>query len=205
MSGIVPACSAPACDILGFVFPVYVTMLTVEDGSIVSIADGDAADADTYVDVGTVSTYATRYGFSFSSTTLLQEQAILRAMIYIEAFEERFAGSRVSDLQVLSWPRAYVPNPRETDYLSSTTIPAGIKNALAEAAIIELASPGLLTQTIDSDDRFVIKERKKVGPLEKEVQYSDSRSSTARPEYTRILEFLKPFFATGNTGRVYRA
>lgn len=209
MSGLTPGASTPAADYAYFTLippAAYVSMLTLEDGTIVSVADGDAADADTYVDLAYVLAYATRYGSTWSTAdSLASEQAILRAMIFIEGFEDQFAGSRVSELQVLSWPRQYVPNMAGNGYLSSTSIPLGLKNALAEAAILEQASPFILTPTVGADDRYVIKERKKVGPLEKEIQYSEARSDTSLPEYTRIMAFLKPFFEVGQGDRVVRA
>ncbi|MCK5746429.1 MAG: hypothetical protein KAH44_09440 [Oricola sp.] len=170
---------------------VYETMLTIEDGSIVE-------DADSYCEIADVETYATRYGFSFSAEDLAQEQAILRAMIYIESFEDYFQGSRVSALQELSWPRAYVPNKLGTAYLASDAIPNGVKNALSEAAIAELASPGVLTATVSHSNANVKRKRDKIGPLETEVEYFGGVSLDAKT-YTRILEFLRPYFRTAKS------
>lgn len=167
-------------------------MLVLEDGTIISVADGDASDANTYALEATVDAYALLYGFSFTGTTTSKEQAILRAMIYIESFESAYKGTRVSADQVLSWPRAYVPNALGTANLSSTVIPAGIKNALAEAAILELATPGVLTSSISGAAMNVRSQRRKVGPLETETEYSSGVNITAT-RYRRILEFLRPY------------
>jgi len=129
---------------------------------------------------------------------LAQEQAILRAMIYIESFEDYFQGSRVSALQELSWPRAYVPNKLGTAYLASDAIPNGVKNALSEAAIAELASPGVLTATVSHSNANVKRKRDKIGPLETEVEYFGGVSLDAKT-YTRILEFLRPYFRTAKS------
>lgn len=172
-------------------------MLVQEDGSIVSVAEGDAADANTFSLEADVEAYATLYGFSFTGTTLQREQAILRAMIYLESFESLLKGSRVSVNQVLSWPRAYVPNALNTGYIPSTSIPSGVKNALNEAAILELASPGVLTAAISGAATNVRRTRKKLGPMESEIEYSGS-VTTATTQYTRILEFLRPYLKGGS-------
>lgn len=198
MSGFSPACGAPACGRISF-SPAWSTMLTIEDGSIVS-------GANSYAEIADVTAYATLYGWSFSGTSTAQEQAILRSMIYIESFEDRFCGGRVSASQALSWPREYVPDAKGTGYLDSDAIPSGLVNALCEAAILELATPGVLTATIDADDIGVRRTRDKIGPMETEVEYGN-RNSAQRSKYIRILEFLKPYLCsgTGFSGRVVRA
>lgn len=170
-------------------------MLTVEDGTIV-------ADADTYADIAAVTTYATRYGFTFSGLELAQEQAILRAMIFIEAFEPYLAGQRVSAAQELSWPRAYVPSRFPGTYLADDEIPSGVINALAEAAIIELATPGILTQTLDEADQNVLRTRRKLGPLETETEYAGG-TGVAQKTYSRILAFLRPYLKGGQTNAAF--
>lgn len=178
----------------GFIFDLatfaYETMLTLEDGTIVT-------DADTYALAATIATYATRYGFTWSpSTELLGEQAILRAMIYVESFEDYLHGSRVNLTQELSWPRNYVPNRLNTGYLANDAIPDGVVNALCEAAIAELATPGVLTATVSHKSANVKRTRKKIGPMDTEVEYFGAVSLDAKT-YTRILEFLRPYLRTG--------
>lgn len=190
MAAFSPPCASPSCDVGFFLFPVYVTMLTVEDGTIVS-------GADTFADADDVATYATRYGFTWSGTDLAKEQAILRAMIYIESFEQYLAGERVGNVQTLSWPRNYVPAPlRDGTYLSATAVPGGVVNALAEAAIAEIATPGILTANVNHSSRNVKRTRDKLGPMETEVEYFGGADLDAKT-YTRIIEFLRPYFKSG--------
>lgn len=201
MAAISPACGAPACTVFYDYIPVYETMLTVEDGS-------EVANANTYVDADDVAAYATLYGWTWSGTDAAKEQAILRAMIFIESFEPQLCGGRVTGSQALSWPREYVPDARGTAYLADNAIPSGVTNALNEAAILELATPGVLTQAIAAEDIAVRRKRDKVGPLETEVEYGN-RNSVQRTHYTRILEFLRPYLCSGigskAPGRVLRA
>lgn len=177
----------------GFVYDVvtyeYETMLTQEDGSVVEGADTFALSAN-------VATYATRYGFSWSpADEQTGEQAILRAMIYIESFEDYLQGQRVSVLQELSWPRNYVVNRLGTAYLAIDAVPAGVVNAVCEAAIAELATPGVLTATVSHSNANVKRQRKKIGQLESEVEYFGGVTLDAKT-YTRILEFLRPYLRT---------
>lgn len=189
MGAFSPACASPSCDIGFFSFPVYESMLTVEDGSIV-------AGADTFADADDVAAHATRYGLSWAGTDLEKEQAILRAMQFIESFEEYLQGSRVSAAQELSWPRNYVKDRLGTAYLANDAIPAGVISALAEAAIEELASPFSLLQTITHSSANVKRTRDKIGPMETEIEYSSSTNVSAKT-YTRIINFLRPFFKAG--------
>lgn len=169
-------------------------MLTIEDGSIVSIADGDPADADSYVDIAYVTTYATRYGATWVTTDpLANEQAILRAMLFVESGEAMFCGSRVSPLQVLSWPRNYVWNAAGTAYLANNAIPPGLKNAVAEAAIIEMTSPGTLLASALTSSATVKRLFEKVDVLEQETEYFEGAVSTKRARFEKLFAWLKPF------------
>lgn len=198
MSCIATACQAPDCAPFFIVSaPVFETMLTVEDGSIV-------AGANTYADSAAVLNYSSRYGATWTGTDLVKEQAIFRAMVYIEAFEECFAGQRVSTSQELAWPRKYVPNTDGTAYLSSTAIPAGVVNALSEAAVAELATPNVFSGARDQVDQDITSIAEKVGPLSRTVQYAAGVSSSEVIN-TRIMAFLEPYFgASGASGYLAR-
>lgn len=182
----------------------WITMLIIEDGSIVSEADGDDDDANAYVDADDVTAFALLNGLTWSpSTEALGEQAIIRSMLYVESFETQFAGSRVSELQVLSWPRAYVPNAMKTDYLASDAIPKGIKYAVCEGAVIELASPNALLSASKSMTGGMTRQRKKIGPLETDVEYSDIGLSSNATIFERFNALLSPFLVPA-TNKVIR-
>ncbi|MEM8936044.1 MAG: DnaT-like ssDNA-binding protein [Pseudomonadota bacterium] len=173
-------------------------MLTKEDGSIVTDANTFALEAD-------VTAYIALYGWSFTGSTQAREQAILRAMLFIESLELKLQGERVSTAQELSWPREYVYNLKKTAYLSDATVPDGVVNAVCEAAVIELATPGTLTQTIGVNDIGVKRAKRKIGPLETETEFQH-RDPLARSHYTRIIGFLKPYMkSTLSSGLLMRA
>lgn len=182
-----------------YVITPYATMLTIEDGTIVSVADGDADDADSYVTIADVTTYAGRYGATWDTASpLANEQAILRGMLYIESFEPYFAGARTSEKQVLSWPRAYVTNAAKTGYLASNVIPAGLKNAVCEAAILEMATPGLLLESALSSSQTVKRLFQKIAVLEKETEYFEGSTQSKSARFEKISAWLRPFINANN-------
>lgn len=189
MSLLATACSEPAISIERALFE---TMLTIEDGTIVS-------GADSYISTSDLTTYAARYGGNATGTEILKERAILNAMLYIESFEPKLYGSRVSGLQELAWPREQVPKQIVNVYYANNVVPSGIKNALSEAALIELANPGELIATIDAGAYGQVSVRQKVGPLETETRYS-ADGADAMKVYSRILYFMRPFLVSGSGG-----
>lgn len=197
MSLIAPNLAAPNLAPLWFslVEPIYETMLTIEDGTIVT-------DADSYVTIADVATHALRYGHTWAGTDTEKEQAILRAMTFIEDSEGVFCGSRVSASQELSWPREYVPDAKGTGYLASDAIPKGIKNAVMEAAILESASAFTLLQSELTVTGKIVRKKEKIGPLEEETQYSDMGGQSYK-EFERISAFLRPYICDGD-GRIVR-
>lgn len=186
----------PAFFILG---TPYSSMLTIEDGSIV-------VDADSYVEIADVTTYAGRYGSTWdTSNSLANEQAILRAMLYIESLEDMMKGERVSESQELSWPRAYVPNFRGSGWLSSSLIPKQLKNAVAEAAIIEMTTPGtlLVSAAAATSQQTVKRLFQKVDVIERETEYFEGAKVEKDERFEKIMAWLEPFLRT-DTGRVVR-
>jgi hypothetical protein len=144
--------------------------LVVEDGT-------GMGTAEAYVSVATCAAYATARGLSFPTTdTTACETALRRASAAIDnRYRTRFVGYRTNrSTQALEWPRtgAYYYTPQagdmpfgtlgghgygygygyglyEYDQSASTTIPVEIKNAVCEAAVRELASPGAMAPDLD--------------------------------------------------------
>ena len=177
----------------------YATMLIIEDGTIV-------VDANSYVTVVEVTAYAQLYGATWSPANLaLAEQAILRANRYIESLEHRYQGVRVSDLQELSWPRDYVVNYALTSYLANNSIPKYLKNATAEAAILEFSTPNiLLTPSRDRNDLQELASRSEtVDVLSRTISYKSGTKTREENRFERLVSWLRPLMKTG-PGRVYR-
>lgn len=182
----------------GLFIPLYEfsTMLVIEDGSIV-------AGANSYVDADDVTAYAALYGGAWSPLSeTLGEQAILRAMLYVEGFADEFIGYHVTGAQPLSWPREYVPDKRGTAWLATTSIPDAILNAVCEAAIIELASPGTLQTSSLATTQTVKRLRQKVDVLEKETEYFEE-DTFKKDRFEKLNAWLEPFLIV-KTNKVVR-
>lgn len=105
----------------------HVTVLTVEDGSIVT-------GANTYITADGWDTWATERGISHSHNDAKIEHAILRAMDYFESLS--FVGQKHEDNQPLQWPRDYVYIDGYS--VESDEIPKEVKAAMYEATKMEL-------------------------------------------------------------------
>lgn len=80
--------------------------------------------------------------------------------------------------------------------------PDEVKYAIAEAARRELVTPGSLSPDYVAS-RVVNRERKKVGPLEKELQYAEATSaSSVRPQIAIIDQLLAGLVTEGFGGSV---
>ena len=168
----------------------FSTMLIVEDGSVV-------AGANTYILTSDVTAYANLYGFSFEGTPIELEQAILRAGLFLKGIERRYCGDRVSIDQSLAWPWSGVKNVLGSGYLPIDQVPDGIRNAQAEAAIVELADPGVLTRAQQANPQNIKRQCRRVGPLETETEFS-SGTSTAQTQYTRVMVHLSGLLCSGS-------
>ena len=175
-------------DLLGFTV-LYISMLTVEDGSQV---DG----ADTYVDLDYVAAYALKLGLTWDGTLTEREQAIARSMIYLEAFEKRYCGQRVGTVQDTAWPRSAVPDLSGQGYVATDTIPKRIKDAQAEGAIIELANPGTLLQAAAAVTGAIKRQRKKMGPMETESEYFEGATAAETKNFERLKALIAPYLKT---------
>jgi len=80
--------------------------------------------------------------------------------------------------------------------------PEPVKYAIIEAARRELVSPGSLSPDYVAS-RVVSRERKKVGPLEKELEYAEATSaSSVRPQIAIIEQLLAGLIRQGFGGTV---
>lgn len=133
--------------------------LVIEDGSIV-------ANANTYIDVAYLQTYASDRGKVISSDNDVLEASIIKANDYLESKRDSFKGYKVSETQSLQFPRynVYVDNI----LLSYESIPDILKKAQAELAIEAQSGENLLPTT--KANSFIKKEA--IGPIE--TQYSEN-------------------------------
>lgn len=139
----------------------------------VTVTPGDVA-ADSYIDLAGANSYHTaRANSGWSGSDTDKEAALRRATAWLDGYyRHRWPGSRLNGRsQALEWPRSGATDSEGLS-IEDATIPPEIEKATAEAALIELGSPGALTPSFSG--RRVTRE--KVGPLE--VSYADDGSAT---------------------------
>jgi hypothetical protein len=155
--------------------------LVIEDGT-------EVASAQSYVTAAEVTAYATQRGIVLPSVAdAAVEILIHKAMDLVESLESRFQGARVTDTQVLSWPRKEVsvngfPVPE-------TTIPALLKKALCQLAT-DAASIDLMP---NGDGKEVIEE--KVDVLS--TKYAERGVTAPQPHLTAFYAIVDPLLRSG--------
>lgn len=137
------------------------------------------------------------------------EAALRRASSYIEGrYGARWKGYRTNSTQALGWPRSgvylsevYGPGYYAAPAYASNAVPREVKAAVAEAALLELLTPGTLNPVVRNDQRIL---SETVGPLS--TTYAEvSGSVAARPVVTIINDLLAPWLSgTANSARVVR-
>lgn len=155
------------------------------------VADGttNLATAEAYVSVDYVTTYAEEHNLDWDhSDTDEAEGAIRRGTVWLDArYRKRFTGIKVERRsQLLEWPRsgAYDRNGDYVDYLS---IPREVQQATAEAAIRELADPGVLSPDITAGS---IPKRVKVDVIEVEFANVEGTVAEQEPISTTIDDIM---------------
>ena len=120
------------------------------------------ASSDSYASIETINAYAVKHGASFPITgsdtpsteaaIAAAEAAARRATAAIDGtYGARFIGEPASAQQALEWPRSDAWFRGEE--LPDDTIPQKIVEAVAEAAIRELAEPGVMSPDLDRGGR----------------------------------------------------
>jgi len=156
--------------------------IIVEDGtgldtanSYVSIADGDV-----YHEHRSNSAWT-------EATQDRKATALIHATEYLDmrwkfVGSPTFPGDPTNLAQALQWPRtddAFITDARGNQY-ADDEIPFWIVNATLEYALAYLVTGRLLPDPTVPDDagRFVTLKREKLGPLEEETRFSDSKAVT---------------------------
>lgn len=147
------------------------------------------ATAESYASVAQASARMTALGNDTwaTITTAQMEEALRRATAYmVQAYRNRWAGTRLLRAQALDWPRYGVSTDGFT--IESTIVPTEVVNACIDLAL--KAAAGDLNADLT---RAIIRE--KVGPLE--TEYSAHGAEQTR--YRSIDMALAPFLRWGGT------
>jgi hypothetical protein len=163
--------------------------LIVEDGSVV-------AGAESFISVEDATAYFAALGnatWSGLASDTVREQLLRKAAIFMEGrYGLRWKGDRVSEDQVLGWPRA---NVYANGYLlDDDAVPEAVKRACAELAV-RASADDLLP---DAEAQVV---QETVGPLS--VTYAPgARQGTA---YKAVDALLAPYLRAAGQIAVVRA
>ena len=152
--------------------------MTVEDGTGLSAANSYASvdEADAY--------HSLRGHTAWTGDDADKEAALVRATSYIDGeYSSRWPGFRSSGTQALDWPRS---GAADSDGYLQEGVPAAVKVATIEAALIELTDAGSLSVAQERGGAII---REKVGPIETEYA-STAPSSTLYPSIKMALSRL---------------
>lgn len=145
------------------------TDLVVETGT-------GSATANSYESVVNADTYQADHNDPVATTwsgatTLRKEIALKNATQYLDAvYGEKWLGTRSSEGQNLNWPRQNIVD-RDGWTIGSTTMPRVLLEVTAILAHLDITETNGLLPDLAISVSDIRKEFKKVGPLEKEIEY----------------------------------
>lgn len=153
-----------------------------------------ATDADSYATVAEADSWHTAMGnVAWTGDDAAKEQALRRAAIWMDAeYFSLYSGAPSSSTQALEWPRSGV-SYRGLD-VSDTVVPAQIKRAQMEAALLEIITPGGLISEPETQQSVI---REKIDVIE--VQYSDPVGVAASSAVRSVSAHLAGFISAAST------
>jgi hypothetical protein len=168
----------------------------VEDGT-------GLQDANAYISLNEFNSYWDDRGFDHSGSTDLQKQvAIIKSTDYIELrYRSRFKGCVEFEDQFLSFPREGLYNSNGTKI---TGIPALLKHSIAEYSKRALSNDLITDPVTDSSGLRVKKKREAVGPIETEIEFSDSYGVQSFQSYPAADSLIYGYL-NSSQGRVTRS
>lgn len=118
--------------------------------------------------------YWTEAGYVVPEATDAQiSAALIRGSMVIDRYEPKFSGVRTEGfMQARAWPRTGA-STYYGESIPPDVVPAAVEQGAYEAALLELANPGILSPVVTGSSAV---KREKVGQLE--VEYSVSSSTS---------------------------
>ena len=149
--------------------------LIVEDGTVV-------ADANSYCSISFADSYHTlRANETWDGASEAEKvSALIKASDYLSS-RWRFVGTRSDEDQTLEWPRDDAEDVN--GFEQEDNVPEVVKQTVAEYAVRSLSNPLLPDPAVDENGKYITLKREKVGPLEEETRYSDTKGRTLIQPY----------------------
>lgn len=160
-------------------------------------------DANAYITIDEFEAYWDDRGYDSSGVSDPNKQvAIIKATDYIEnRYRTQFKGSKEFVGQALSFPRL---NLYDLDGCLVSGLPNKLKFATAEYAKRALTAELAPDPTVDASGFNVISDRKKLGPIEKELHFANGGTPTIYKPYPSADKLLVEYL-NGSNGRLMRA
>lgn len=155
--------------------------IVIEDGT-------GKADAQSYASAADATTYHTAHGnAAWTGSDALKEAALVRATAWLDdAFYYRWPSVKLLSTQALEFPRVAA---MDNDGYALALVPAMLKAALYEAALVEIVTPGGLLAD-DSDHGNIQAESE--GGMSRTYRPGGKRPSDYPLIYTPLRRILKP-------------
>lgn len=189
-------------DNAGAIQSLGVSTFTVENVQSLVVEDGTGvANANALISVNYYRQHVLGLGGAVSAEGSKIESAIRRASNYV-AYAFTYKGTPVSAGQVFPFPMENLTD-RYGQEIASNIVPNQVQAAVAEAATLEIATPGYFNETTSSDAGNVKRLRQKVDVLETETEYFGATTSTsgAHSKFsTNITDLLKGLISDDGSG-----
>lgn len=167
--------------------------LIVEDGT-------GVVDANSYIDLAYLESYAEDRGFTLPSTDEAKEILVVKAMDYIE--RKNFQGHKSVSDQELQWPRdgVYI----DCELIDVDVIPEILKKAVAQLVVEQQAGIPLYPAPRTSTSEGFVTE-KTVGPLTKKYSSFGAVQTSGPISIPSVEVYLRPLIGCcGNSLRTVR-
>lgn len=169
--------------------------LVVEDETGLSTANSyvSIADADDYANLRQVGALEKW----ISATESNKVAALIIATQYVDA-RWRYVGELMEEDQALAWPRNDNPIYDSEGLDVAETVPWQIVNATIEYAARAIDPSSYQArelyfdpEVIDDANRFIKLKREKLGPLEEETRYSETKAASKFRKYGRADDIIR--------------
>ncbi|MQX25032.1 hypothetical protein GHJ84_29665 [Sinorhizobium meliloti] len=124
-----------------------------------------------------------------------KQSALLRGSVWVDnTYRYRFSGKKTGGRsQEREWPRTDAEDAAGEE-IAPDEVPTEIDEAAYEAALRELVKPGSLAPDFDGS-KIVKSERKKIGQIEKEMEYAEATAKSSLPVFALIDGILATLLA----------
>lgn len=163
--------------------------IIVETGS-------NVANANSYVDLTYLGSYAEKRGLVLPQTQTDKEIYLLRAMDYLEARRMDYQGIKTNVDQALQWPRDGVEIDCEP--VAKDSIPVALKNAQCQLVVEQQKRTPLYPKARTSSSEGYVTE-KTIGPLTKKFAFGGAGAAPMNKpiEIPTVEVFLHPITKSG--------